>query len=195
MHAPTKKDAAEVAVTLTEELWSRLRREAARLGVAVEWLVAGLICFGLYYYVPAMLGMLTGRPLYVVGSSTFGATGGYLIPGILMGLLQIGWFAVGTFVSAQFILNGLGMDPTPGTVPFIVAGVIWGYIMGSPPQMETMGAPHSSTAVRHSSTGIRSVMVDSYSRMRPQPVQVRLQACKLLIQARLALHLKLPCGV
>ncbi len=48
--------------------------------------------------------------------------------------------------------------------------------MGSPPQIETMGAPHSSTAARHSSSGTRSLMVDSYSRMRPQPVQVRLQA-------------------
>jgi hypothetical protein len=54
---------------------------------------------------------------------------------------------------------------------------IWGYIIGSPPQMETMGAPHSSTAKKHSSSGTRSVMVLSYSRMRPQPVQVRLQAC------------------
>src|ERR1039457_6266332 len=55
---------------------------------------------------------------------------------------------------------------------------ICGYIMGSPPQMETMGAPHSSTAARHSSSGTRCEIVDSYSRMRPQPVQVRLQACR-----------------
>ena len=48
-------------------------------------LVAGLLCFGLYYYVPAMLGMQTGHPLYVVGTSTFGTTGGYLIPGLMMG--------------------------------------------------------------------------------------------------------------
>src|SRR5215470_10512471 len=54
---------------------------------------------------------------------------------------------------------------------------ICGYIIGSPPQMETTGAPHSSTAARHSSSGTRSVIVDSYSRMRPQPVHVRLQAC------------------
>src|SRR5947209_5538787 len=54
---------------------------------------------------------------------------------------------------------------------------ICGYIIGSPPQMETMGAPHSSTTERHSSSGTRSVIVFSYSRMRPQPVQVRLQAC------------------
>ena len=49
--------------------------------------------------------------------------------------------------------------------------------MGSPPQMETIGAPHSSDAARHCSTVIISLMVDLYSRMRPQPVQVRLQAC------------------
>ena len=57
------------------------------------------------------------------------------------------------------------------------SGPICGYIIGSPPQMETTGAPHSSTAARHSSSGTRSAMLDSYSRMRPQPVQVRLQAC------------------
>src|ERR1700733_836800 len=48
--------------------------------------------------------------------------------------------------------------------------------MGSPPQSETMGAPQSSTAFRHSSTVNISLIVDLYSRMRPQPVQVRLQA-------------------
>ena len=70
-------------------------------------LVAGLLCFGLYYYVPAMLGMQTGRPLYVVGSSTFGTAGGYLIPGLLMGFLQIGWVAVIAAVAAHFIMSGL----------------------------------------------------------------------------------------
>src|ERR1035438_10651261 len=58
-----------------------------------------------------------------------------------------------------------------------VSWPICGYIMGSPPHMETTGAPHSSTAARHSSSGTRSVMLDSYSRMRPHPVHVRLQAC------------------
>src|SRR5580692_11638868 len=49
--------------------------------------------------------------------------------------------------------------------------------MGSPPQIETMGAPHSSEAARHCSTVMISLIVDLYSRMRPQPVHVRLQAC------------------
>jgi cytosine permease len=103
----------------------------AGLGICLAGLVvAGLLCYALYYYVPGMFGVKTGYPLYVIGSSTFGTMGGYVMPGLLMGLLQIGWFAVGTFVSSQFILKGLGMDPKPGTVPFIVAGILWGYIMG-----------------------------------------------------------------
>jgi purine-cytosine permease-like protein len=89
-------------------------------------LVAGLLCYFLYYRVPAMLGMQTGYPLYVVGSSTFGTAGGYVMPGILMGLLQIGWFAVATFVASDFILKAAGANAGPGSVPFIITGAIWG---------------------------------------------------------------------
>ncbi|MGB6720569.1 MAG: cytosine permease [Terracidiphilus sp.] len=81
----------------------------ADVGVCLAGLlVAGLLCFGLYYYVPAMLGMQSGQPLYIVATSTFGVKGGYLIPGLLMGVLQIGWVAVIASVSASFIMNGLG---------------------------------------------------------------------------------------
>jgi len=92
-------------------------------------LIAGLLCYLLYYRVPGMLGMSTGYPLYVVGASTFGTAGGYIMPGLLMGLLQIGWFAVATFFSADFILKAIGMPSAPGTLPFIVAGLLWGGIM------------------------------------------------------------------
>jgi cytosine permease len=92
----------------------------------VALLVAGLLCYLLYYRVPAMLGMQTGYPLYVVGSSTFGTAGGYVMPGILMGLLQIGWFAVATSVATDFILKGVGSTAGPGSMPFIITGVIWG---------------------------------------------------------------------
>jgi cytosine permease len=88
--------------------------------------VAGILCYALYYRAPAMLGMQTGYPLYVVGSSTFGTAGGYIMPGILMGLLQIGWFAVATFVATDFILKGIGSNAGPGTMPFIIIGLIWG---------------------------------------------------------------------
>ncbi len=91
--------------------------------------VAGLLCHFLYYFVPALLGMKTGYPLYVIGSSTFGTAGGYVMPGLLMGLLQMGWFAVGSFIATDFILKGLGVASVPGSIPFIVVGVIWGYVM------------------------------------------------------------------
>ncbi len=89
-------------------------------------LIAGLLCYFLYYRAPAMLGMQTGYPLYVVGSSTFGTAGGYVMPGLLMGLLQIGWFAVATFVASDFILKAVGSTAGPGSMPFIITGAIWG---------------------------------------------------------------------
>src|SRR6185312_11084197 len=94
-----------------------------RAGVGICLLalvVAGLLSYGLYYYAPAMLGMKTGFPLYVVGSSTFGTAGGYLMPGLLMGLLQVGWFSVATFYAVTYILNGAHSAAGPGTVVFII---------------------------------------------------------------------------
>jgi cytosine permease len=90
-------------------------------------LVAGLLCFSLYYYVPGMLGMQTGRPLYVVGTSTFGTAGGFLIPGLLMGFLQIGWIAVGANVAVTFIMNGLHRS---SHALFLALAIIWVYGVG-----------------------------------------------------------------
>src|SRR5512137_1770752 len=50
-------------------------------------------------------------------------------------------------------------------------------MVGSPPQMDTIGAPHSSTAFRHVSTGSMSRMVLSNSRIFPHPSQARLHRC------------------
>ena len=91
--------------------------------------VAGILSYALFYRVPAMLGMKTGFPLYVVGSSTFGTAGGYVMPGLLMGLLQIGWFAVGTFYASDYILKGMGMESKPGTLSFGIVCVLWGGAM------------------------------------------------------------------
>ena len=68
---------------------------AQGLGVAFLALIAAaLACHFLFYLVPGMLGMKTGLPLYIVGTSTYGVRGGLLMPGFLMGLLQLGWVAV-----------------------------------------------------------------------------------------------------
>ena len=104
--------------------------DRASTGVAIAALaVAGVLSYALYYYVPGMLGMKTGYPLYVVGSSTFGTKGGYLMPGLLMGVLQVGWFAVGTYLAATYILSAFGVAAKPGSLPFILIAIVWGYTM------------------------------------------------------------------
>ncbi|HET7842494.1 MAG TPA: cytosine permease [Terriglobia bacterium] len=97
----------------------------AGLGVCLLGLaVAGLIGFALFYYSSGMLGMQTGRPLYIVGTSTFGATGGYLMPGLLMGLLQIGWFAVAVSIATDFIMQGLHQN---SRTLYTIIALVWAY--------------------------------------------------------------------
>lgn len=99
----------------------------AGLGLSLLGLVAAaLICHYLFYLVPGLFGMKTGYPLYVVGSSTYGTAGGFLMPGLLMGLLQFGWIAVNIAVSTSFILQAAGAEPTPGKPAFIVIAILWG---------------------------------------------------------------------
>ena len=90
---------------------------AAGLPVALVGLVlAALACHFLFYLVPGLLGMKTGLPLYIVGTSTFGARGGFLMPGFLMGVLQFGWVGVNSFFSAMLIYNAFASTPIdPGS--------------------------------------------------------------------------------
>jgi cytosine permease len=72
------------------------------IGTALLGLViAALLCHFLFYLVPGLLGLKTGLPLYVVGTSTYGTQGGFLMPGFLMGVLQFGWLGVNAYFSAQ----------------------------------------------------------------------------------------------
>jgi cytosine permease len=113
------------------------------LGAALVGLVAAaLISHLLFYYVFGLLGMRTGLPLYVVGSSTFGTKGGYLFPGIFMGLLQIGWYSVGTYYATKLMLGAFHLERfdmtllgPPGTQGvsylFIGLAIAWGYIFAT----------------------------------------------------------------
>jgi cytosine permease len=105
--------------------------DRAALGICIAALiVAGLISYALFYRVPATLGMRTGLPLYVVGSSTFGTQGGYLMPGILMGVLQVGWMSVNTFVATTFILTAFGAKAAPGTLALSLIATVWALGLG-----------------------------------------------------------------
>jgi cytosine permease len=101
----------------------------AGLGLSLLALVvAALICYFLFYLVPGLFGMKTGYPLYVVGSSTYGTRGGFVMPGLLMGLLQFGWLAVNIAVSTSFVLQAAGTDPSPGKPAFIIVAILWGLL-------------------------------------------------------------------
>jgi cytosine permease len=96
---------------------------SAGVGVALgSVLVAALLCHFGFYYLPARFGQKTGLPLYIVGSSTFGATGGFLLPGFLMGLLQFGWLAVNIYGSSMALNAMFGFKG----VPLYVVMAIWG---------------------------------------------------------------------
>ncbi len=94
---------------------------AGGLGATLLGILLGaLICHFLFYLVPGLLGMKTGLPLYVVGTSTFGAIGGLIMPGLLMGVLQFGWLGVNTFGSSDALSRGLGV---PGL--YIPLCIVW----------------------------------------------------------------------
>lgn len=112
--------------SMAEGTISRAGVGACLLGLAV----AGLLSWALYYYAPAVLGMKTGYPLYVIGSSTFGTRGGFLMPGLLMGILQVGWFAVSTFYATKYLLSGVRSEAQAGSPLFIVVAILWGIIIG-----------------------------------------------------------------
>ena len=89
--------------------------------------IAALLCHFLFYLVPGLLGMKTGLPLYVVGTSTYGVRGGFLMPGFLMGLLQFGWVAVNAFAVSALLCKCLKLqllaDGSP-QVPGLAHGLI-----------------------------------------------------------------------
>lgn len=89
-------------------------------------LVLGALFSFMLYYVPGLLGQKTGMPLYVVGASTFGTKGGILMPGLLMGVLQIGWHAVFTLSATSFFLKAIGSEAGTGSVLFWIVAAVWG---------------------------------------------------------------------
>src|ERR1017187_3385397 len=87
--------------------------------------LAALVCHFLFYLVPGLLGMKTGLPLYIVGTSTFGAQGGFLMPGFLMGVLQFGWLGVNAYFSSLALA---AVIPVPPQVIMVVFAVLAAFV-------------------------------------------------------------------
>ena len=95
--------------------------------------IAALLCHFLFYLVPGLLGVKTGRPLYVVGTSTYGARGGLFMPGFLMGILQFGWIAVNAFAVSTLLCTCFGLNAEAPSVShglIAAAFVILGALVG-----------------------------------------------------------------
>lgn len=88
-------------------------------------ILAAVICHALFYLVPGLLGMQTGLPLYIVGTSTFGAQGGFLMPGFLMGVLQFGWLGVNVYYSSMALS---AMIPIPAKIIMVIWGVLAAFV-------------------------------------------------------------------
>ncbi len=114
-------------------LWFVFWQDAAKAGApggtlsqGLGWalaslVISALVCHFLFYLVPGMLGMKTGLPLYIVGTSTFGAKGGFIMPGFLMGVLQFGWLGVNIYFSSLAIAS---MLPIPAKIIMVLWGVL-----------------------------------------------------------------------
>lgn len=91
----------------------------AILGVVL----GALICHFLFFLVPGLLGMKTGLPLAVVGTSTYGVQGGFLMPGFVMGVLQFGWLAVNAYFSSKLLAHCAGQEPM--SAMHLGIGTVW----------------------------------------------------------------------
>jgi len=94
----------------------------AILGVVI----AALICHFLFFIAPGMLGMKTGLPLAVVGTSTYGVQGGFLMPGFFMGVLQFGWLAVNAYFSSKVL--AVFFDFAEMSTVHLAIGTVWAIV-------------------------------------------------------------------
>ena len=86
-------------------------------------IAAALICHLACYLAPGLMGQKTGLSLAVVGTSTYGTTGGFFMPGFFMGVLQFGWLGVNSYFSSMLLAMTAGY-PVNGSIHFGI-GIAW----------------------------------------------------------------------
>lgn len=118
-------------------LWFVFWQDAAKAGTPggtlaqglgwalVSLVISALVCHFLFYLVPGLLGMKTGLPLYIIGTSTFGAQGGFIMPGFLMGVLQFGWLGVNVYFSSLALS---AMIPVNAKIIMVIWGVLAAFV-------------------------------------------------------------------
>lgn len=102
-------------VLISAYLWVAYSDQLAPTTLAIGGLPAAvggaalgaLLACVLLFLPAATQGMRTRMPLMVAATSAFGVRGSALVPGLLLGLVQILWFAVAVHYAVEFNLRGL----------------------------------------------------------------------------------------
>ena len=99
--------------------------DRAPLGTVFLGLVTGALAgYLLLFLIPAAMGMQTGYPTPVLGSSTFGSRGGLLIPGPLLALVLSAWLGAAAWLAAQGVRLIAGGESSGAWLPPITV-VLW----------------------------------------------------------------------
>lgn len=81
-------------------------------------LTGAILSYLLFYHVPARLGMTTGHPFGVLGSSTFGSKGALFVPSLLVGVCLTVWLGIALWFSSALLFRGIGISAGPGNVGY-----------------------------------------------------------------------------
>ncbi len=90
-------------------------------------LLAGLLSHFLFFRIPAVIGMQTGYPTGILGSSTFGSRGGQLVPGLLLGFVLAALLGATGYHAGRAVTVGLELEGGAADVATIAVAVLWSF--------------------------------------------------------------------
>jgi cytosine permease len=107
--------ASLAGVLISAYLWIAYSDQLATTTLAVGGLpsaiggaaIGGVLSCVLLFLPTALQGVRTRMPMMVVATSAFGIRGSSLVPGLVLGLVQILWFSVAVHYAVEFNLRGL----------------------------------------------------------------------------------------
>jgi hypothetical protein len=103
-----------------DQLWVGRQAHSGIPWLAVDAILGSLICFGLYL-AAASWGLGARKPLVVVASSTFGATGSEWLCGVAVAISGVVWYAIAINYGVDSTLLGLracGLSSASGVAPW-----------------------------------------------------------------------------
>jgi hypothetical protein len=109
-----------------DELWVGRQTQPGTAWLVADALLGSLICFGLYL-AAASWGLGARKPLVVVASSTFGATGSEWLCGVAVAIAAVAWYAIAVNFAVDSTLLGLrscGLIPASAVAAWR-AGPFW----------------------------------------------------------------------